>query len=675
MAALLGLTLLAFPERCSLEGAVGHGEDLAEHDLPLAALFHRAMTDGEHFPRWNPHKGIGVPAWEAPFMGPYYPGFLLYRLLPHGAAVNLGFLGHIFISGLFMFLLCRRLGCGGLAAWLGAASWILSSVFRLYSYEGWLPETVSAAYLPVACFLLLGLVRTRGAVARVCWLVAAGSCLALMILGGHPSYMVVAVLAALLFGLVSVRAWSGLALVGASLLLGAALSSLAWGPLLYEASLTPHRALGELGKMSASPFSPGELLNYLVYATGDERLHFVGRPLLLLGVAGAVISLWRRRWGVPAVLVVAGLLAINTLEAATKLPLLNLVSVPGTWHMALVLALAAGGAVALNELGRALNRRQRWRRLASVVVLVLAGLQLADLALYRARMPSRWRQPLAEYFRAEPFSSFLATDTSLFRVLSFPEEGPLWRMNQGTLSGVDAYNARVKGVGVHRLTGQVALSSEVENRLDRRVLRLLNVKYWLITRDDASWDESRHPPGMELALRRRVTVQERGGSRDVWAVVLRHRDPFPRAFLVGGSGQEDADPVLVGVKPEPLQRLRISERAWAMLDNHRPVQVRRQGNHYLVDYEADGHSLLVLSEMFHPAWRVTLDGRPAQVVSPLTVFIGAQAPAGKHRLVFEFRPDHLVGFWALSLAGMATALGLLIWALRRSRRGSLPQAG
>jgi len=41
------------------------------------------------FPLWNFHKAYGIPACETPLMGPYYPGFAAYFLLPLGWAVNL----------------------------------------------------------------------------------------------------------------------------------------------------------------------------------------------------------------------------------------------------------------------------------------------------------------------------------------------------------------------------------------------------------------------------------------------------------------------------------------------------------------------------------------------------------------------------------------------------------
>ena len=659
--ALLALTACAFPGRCDLAGAVGEGEDLAEHDLPQAALFGRTLARGE-LPLWNPHKGLGVPATEAPFMGPYYPGFLLHLLLPPGAALNLGFLGHIFLSGLFMFWLCRGLGAGALAAGVGAASWILSSVFRLYAHEGWLPETVAACYLPAACHLLLGLGRVRGAALLARRLAGAGAVLALMILGGHPAYALVAALLALLFGLTSVETRGRVLLVLASFVLAAALSSPAWGPMLYEGTLAPRGGLEELGKTPSAPFSPGDLLNYLSYDTGEGRLHFVGRPLLLLGLVGAALCLRRRCRGVPVTLVAAGLLAVNAGGAATGIPLLNLVSAPGTWHMGVVLALCVGGTLALHWLGQALSS---WRRRAPLALVLAVGLlQLADLVVYRAQMPVRLRQPLDAFYRTEPFQSFLAKDRSLYRVVTSPEDGPLWRVNQGTLAGVDCYNSRVKGVSTHRLNGMVSLSSEVEHRLDPRLLRLINVKYWLITRDDLTWDEARHPEGFELAAKQVVTL----GQRKYLAVVLRHRDPFARAFLVGGPGQEDPHPVLMGITPDPLQRLQIPARAWKLLEARRPVKVQRQGNSYRVRYKTSEQRILILSEMFHPAWSATLDGEPLALAPMMGVFMGATAPWGEHEIIFEYRPVHLYWCWGASLVGLLMVVGVMALSRRRLNR-------
>lgn len=664
-AALLALTACAFPGRCNMEGAVGQGDDLAEHDLPQAALFNRALARGE-FPLWNPHKALGVPATEAPFMGPYYPGFLLHLLLPPGAALNLGFLGHIFLSGLFMLWLCRGLGAGTVTAGVGAASWIMSSVFRLYAHEGWLPETVAACYLPAACFLLLGLGRAQGWSASARWLAGASAALALMIMGGHPAYALVAALLALLFGLTCVERWWRPLLVLASFVLAAALSSPAWGPMLYEGSLVPHEDLVELGKNPDDPFSPGHLLNYLWYGQGEERLHFMGRPLLLFGLAGAALCLRRRRWGVPAMLLTAGLLAINAGEAATRIPLLSLVTAPGTWHMGVVLALIAGGALALHRLAQALGRWRRWAPLA--LVLTVGALQLADLAIYRARLPVRPRQPLDTFFRDGPFQQFLAKDRSLYRVVASPEDGPLWRVNQGLMAGVDCYTSRVKGVSAFWINGNASLSSEVEHRLDLRLLRLVNVKYWLITRPDLTWDEARHPEGFELALKQEVTV----GEGKVLAVVLRQRDPFPRAFMLGGKGKEDPSPVLTGITPDPLHRLKVPPAAWRLLEGRQPVTVRRQGNGYHIAYKTRERRILILTEMFHPAWRATLDGAPLPLAPMMGSFMSATVPWGEHDVVFEYRPTHLYWCWGISLMALCLVVGMVIWSrlMRTGERGT-----
>ncbi|NLS94305.1 MAG: YfhO family protein [Planctomycetaceae bacterium] len=89
---LAGLTMLVllavfYANRCTSTG-VNPGEDVVEHDLPLGQWYVRSMEQGS-FPLWNFHKAYGIPACETPLMGPYYPGFAAYFLLPLGWAVNL----------------------------------------------------------------------------------------------------------------------------------------------------------------------------------------------------------------------------------------------------------------------------------------------------------------------------------------------------------------------------------------------------------------------------------------------------------------------------------------------------------------------------------------------------------------------------------------------------------
>jgi len=75
--------------------------------------------------------------------------------------------------------------------------------------------------------------------------------------------------------------------------------------------------------------------------------------------------------------------------------------------------------------------------------------------------------------------------------------------------------------------------------------------------------------------------------------------------------------------------------------------------------------LVVLADTFYPGWRATVDGAPAPIVATNHLFRGVAAPAGRHRVRFEYRPASLPIGVVASLAGTVVLVVLL-------RRGATP---
>jgi glycosyltransferase involved in cell wall biosynthesis len=76
--------------------------------------------------------------------------------------------------------------------------------------------------------------------------------------------------------------------------------------------------------------------------------------------------------------------------------------------------------------------------------------------------------------------------------------------------------------------------------------------------------------------------------------------------------------------------------------------------------------LLVLADPWAPAWRVTVDGRPAELLRTDHAFRGVWLPAGDHTVRFAYEDRLLqLGAWL----ALVTVVGLLAgWVLRRRRR-------
>jgi hypothetical protein len=104
-----------------------------------------------------------------------------------------------------------------------------------------------------------------------------------------------------------------------------------------------------------------------------------------------------------------------------------------------------------------------------------------------------------------------------------------------------------------------------------------------------------------------------------------------------------------------------------------PVVRARRVEHASVELSVrtDASGLLVLADPWAPAWRVTVDGRAAELLRTDHAFRGVWLPAGEHTVVFRYE-DRLLqfGVWL----ALVTAAGLLVaWLAPRRRR--LPVRG
>ena len=64
--------------------------------------------------------------------------------------------------------------------------------------------------------------------------------------------------------------------------------------------------------------------------------------------------------------------------------------------------------------------------------------------------------------------------------------------------------------------------------------------------------------------------------------------------------------------------------------------------------------MLVVSEAYFPGWRVTVDGRPAQLLRADGALLAVRVPSGAHEVELAYRPD------VLALGGVISGLAFLL---------------
>lgn len=119
---------------------------------------HSLRTTGS-FPLWNPYIYGGLPYVAAMHGDIFYPTFLLRMIMPTDVAMTVGFMVHIFLSGLFTYYFLRAWGLGFYPALLGGLAYMMGGPIASYVSPGHDGKLFVSALTPLALWMLLRGIR------------------------------------------------------------------------------------------------------------------------------------------------------------------------------------------------------------------------------------------------------------------------------------------------------------------------------------------------------------------------------------------------------------------------------------------------------------------------------------------------------------------------------------
>jgi hypothetical protein len=209
-----------------------------------------------------------------------------------------------------------------------------------------------------------------------------------------------------------------------------------------------------------------------------------------------------------------------------------------------------------------------------------------------------------------------------------------------------------------------------EQGLDSRLLDLLNVRYIVTPASEAG-------DGAQSPLRRYAEVY-----RDREVVILENRHAFPRAWIVHQAqqvGRGEALALLTAGAVDPRQMALLEEPLPLLgqpADATRSAAtiVARAPDHLTLRTSGDAPGLLVLSEVHHPAWRATVDGRETSVLVANHALRAVPVPSGTHTVELRYDSATLNLGMAISLAFALILVALVaapLWVKYRARREEL----
>jgi hypothetical protein len=154
---------------------------------------------------------------------------------------------------------------------------------------------------------------------------------------------------------------------------------------------------------------------------------------------------------------------------------------------------------------------------------------------------------------------------------------------------------------------------------------------------------------------------------------------LPRVFFVDRYRVESKENTL-----SLLSTASVDLRDEAILEDQPPIEPKsREGasgsvteykfDEIHIDARTEQPCLMVLSEVYYPKWKATVDGEPAEVLQADHILRAIALPAGQHEVVFRYDMTLLERGLVISVATLSATLLILIGSFfvsRRRMRGS-----
>ena len=686
--ALLGYGFLLAPGRAPYSPF----SDFVAGGLASYAPLHEALRGGRGLPFWRDDELSGSAALTNPQSADASPLNILFWLWPPLKAAGPTLWLYFLVAGAAGYACGWALELGFWPRILVAAAQMFSFKLVIAAFAGWLPGFAGVIVFPLLFAAAFRAVERPGPEGALLLALAFALCLSSGLQFSYYSALFLAAYAAL-------RARCGAL---ASLLSGAALAAGLCGcllvPLAMDAPLLS-RAYASYGFFqSGHALGLRHLLTFLrPEALGTplngsyppvelwEDVAYFGLVPLALAAAGALLA--RRR---PAARLLAAAFVVSVLLALRSplqwllfrvVPGFSLFRLPGRF---LFLTSCFGSALAglgLDEILRRLEGRVS-KPLLTLGVLALLAAIAAEGSYYARRyiamVPQERLLPRADY------AGFFAKQRGVYRIVplerSIINYGWAGPMGLQLVTGYGSYNYRryqaycdLLRWGELRAEG-ARVWTDVPSISRPDMLDALNVRY-VVSGGKAGLPPDRF--ALSACLRAQPVFGLYSGLSSSDMYIYENRAALPRAFFVERT-------LRAGAEAEALSLIRRADlRSTAVLEGPaagEPAPVSRPGEDRVAVEEAGAGRLamtsrsrgvryLVISEVWNPGWRATLDGRGLMLYKTDVALLGAWIPAGEHRIVLRFRPRGWDIGLCLTLASAAACLLLAAFILLRRPRG------
>ncbi len=334
----------------------------------------------------------------------------------------------------------------------------------------------------------------------------------------------------------------------------------------------------------------------------------------LIALAGAGVVLW-------------GAVVTGSLDAALGVPKNPAIgeAMRKEAHIALLFIILSGGAL-LAFTGK--------KSVRPFIAPSLTVIFCIDMFVFGSSQNTSTTDPSAYFHRADPIVRFIRSDMNngLFRVNTRNEYGMVMDRNQGMVNRIFTLEGYTP----------LVLQRAAPPYTYARKMDLLNVKY-------------------------KPSFDRRTGS----FTLVTNPTYMPRAFLLYDMrlAQTEAD------VEQAITDSTWDHRTTAILEQDPPLHpvppphgetgsariMGYEDNRIGIDATSPTPGILVLSEIFYPGWKATVDGAETEILRTDYNLRGIALPGGSHHVEFRFLPPSFVeGAWITGAALLVCLAGLLI---------------
>jgi len=274
--------------------------------------------------------------------------------------------------------------------------------------------------------------------------------------------------------------------------------------------------------------------------------------------------------------------------------------------------------------------------------LIVPALFFFDMYVFGGNQNSSAVNPTEYFHRADPITHFLRNDlkNGLFRVNTRNQYGMIMDRNQGMFDRIltmEGYTPLV-------------LQRAVPPLNDEKKFDLLNVKYKTIfDRGSGRLSLALHPTFLPHAFL-------------LYDVRIARSEKELLAFLGDSTWDHRRTVILESTPPLEIPPLMGGVEGSAQTTSY-------QDNRVEVEIQSPGNGILVLSDIFYPGWRASIDGVETEVLRADYNLRAVAVPGGRHTVVFQFASQPFArGMWISIMAAVGCLFGISVPMLRSKRQ-------